>query len=290
MGRERLYIIGNGFDLYHGIGSSYAAFGVYLEQVDRRLARTIDRYFPVDGAFWSNFEARLAEFDSDGATDDASMFLDDKGYGDFQFELQQIAEQLSDDLPSRFGDWIRSLAIPARAMVERPLRVDSTARFLSFNYTPTLERVHGVPRSQILHIHGSAADPDAKLILGHGWERSDEELLSHGTDGPDDDWRVRDGLSHLDEFLSATLKPTAEIIAREQDFFGDLAGVREVLIMGHGLHSVDAPYIDAVISGVDKGAARWTISVYGDLPERQAAFGAFGIDPRLVRYLPLSEM
>ena len=33
-GEQILYIVGNGFDLHHGIPSSYAAFGRYLKEVD----------------------------------------------------------------------------------------------------------------------------------------------------------------------------------------------------------------------------------------------------------------
>nr|WP_292620255.1 AbiH family protein [Mesorhizobium sp.] len=47
--------------------------------------------------------------------------------------------------------------------------IDLGAKFLNFNYTPSLQDLYGVPDANILHIHGAARDPDAKLILGHGW-------------------------------------------------------------------------------------------------------------------------
>jgi hypothetical protein len=180
--------------------------------------------------------------------------------------------------------------MPNRDAVARPLALDRDARFLSFNYTPTLERLYDVSRQNILYIHGCAAEPGSRLILGHGWEPSDDERLSAGSDGPDDNWRVRDGLEHLDRYFAETLKPTAEIIAQNRASFASLHDVDEVLIMGHGLHAVDAPYFEAVMASVDLTKTRWSVSTYHDLQERQLLFGAFDINPKLVRYLPMTEM
>ncbi|MBB4373742.1 hypothetical protein GGD63_006570 [Bradyrhizobium sp. cir1] len=69
---ETLYIIGNGFDLHHGIQSSYRAFGEYLKAVDHATYQVAERYFHVNAAFWREFEARLAHFDSDTLIEDAS--------------------------------------------------------------------------------------------------------------------------------------------------------------------------------------------------------------------------
>jgi len=45
MGNRKLYIIGNGFDLWHGLPSRYADFKAYVRQHDRELLRTVDDYF-----------------------------------------------------------------------------------------------------------------------------------------------------------------------------------------------------------------------------------------------------
>jgi hypothetical protein len=285
---ERLYIIGNGFDRYHGIASDYRNFAAYLAQTDHTVHRLIGEYFAGDAAFWAEFETRLAEFDADQAVDYASQFLDDKGYGDFQFELEQIGTALSSTLTARFGDWIRSLAITERGSIAAPLNIDVKARFLSFNYTPTLERIYGVPRDSILHIHGYAAEPGEPLVLGHGWERRPEDSLNFQPDGPDDDWRVRQGIEHIDDFFAATFKPAAKLIAQNRLFFEALANVREIFIMGHSLAEVDNPYLEAIMDRIDLKTTQWTISVFNDLDERRSRFGAFGIAPHLVSYKVLS--
>lgn len=285
----RLYIIGNGFDLHHGIPSSYREFGRYLGNTDPTIYRLVDEYFSIDDAFWAEFEMRLADFDADNAVDYASQFLDDEGHGDFQYELEKIGTGLSFGLRKRFAEWIRRLHIPSPSEIDRPLVIDPSATFLSFNYTTTLERAYLVPRSNILHIHGYAGDPTDSFILGHGWERRPEDSLNFNPVGSDDDWRVRDGIEYLDDYFAATFKPTGKLIETNALFFGRLSTVDDVMIMGHGLADVDEAYIEAIMERVNLATTRWTISVFGDLQERQARFGSYRLRPDLVRYLPLDQ-
>lgn len=285
----RLYIIGNGFDLHHGIPSSYREFARYLGNTDPTIYTLVDEYFSIDDAFWADFEMRLADFDADYAVDYASQFLDDEGHGDFQYEMEKIGTGLSSGLRKRFAEWIRGLQIPSPSEIDRPLVIDPSATFLSFNYTTTLERAYLVPASNILHIHGYAGDPTDSLILGHGWERRPEDSLNFDPVGPDDDWRVRDGIEYLDDYFAATFKPTAKLIERNALFFDRLSTVDDVMIMGHGFANVDEAYIEAIMERVNLATTRWTISVFGDLQERQARFGAYGLQPDLVRYLPLDQ-
>lgn len=289
MASDRLYIIGNGFDLHHGIASQYRQFAANLAQSDRTVFRMVEEYFSADDEFWADFEQRLAEFDAHQAIDYAMQFHSDERHGDFQYECEQIATGLSTGLRDRFSEWIRGLRIPARNEVARPLVIDPEGLFLSFNYTPTLERIYGVPPERILHIHGRAADPAETLILGHGWERRPEERLNAEPVGPEDDWRVRDGIDHLDDYFAATFKPTVELIAKHADFFDGLADVRDIRLMGHGLSDVDEPYLSTIMDRVEIDTTRWTVSVYGDLADRQARFGAYGIVPHLVRYLAMAD-
>lgn len=288
MASDRLYIVGNGFDLYHRIPSTYRHFAGWLAETDHHIFRLVEEYFSADDEFWADFEQRLAEFDADQAVQYAMQFHSDERHGDFQYECEQIATGLSAGLRGRFSEWIRRLPIPARSDVARPIVIDSNARFLSFNYTPTLERIYGISRHQVLHIHGYGGDPTDTLILGHGWERSPEDNLNCEPMGPDDDWRIRDGMDYLDDYFAETFKPTVELIAKHDTFFRDLAPVRDIFILGHGLSDVDEPYISEIMDRVDLRTTHWTVSVYNDLADRQARFGAYGVTPHLVRYLEIA--
>lgn len=290
MASDRLYIIGNGFDLHHGIESTYRHFAAWLAEADPGVFRLVQEYFSADEDFWADFEQLLAEFDADHAIDYAMQFHSDERHGDFQYECEEIATGLSTGLRTRFAEWIRGLRIPLWCEVSHPLVIDPDALFLSFNYTPTLERIYGVPRGRILHIHGYASDPAETLILGHGWKRSPEDRLNIDPMGPDDDWRIRDGIDHLDAYFEKTFKPTIQLLAKHAAFFDQLAQVRDICIMGHSLADVDEPYISAIMNRIDLDTVHWTVSVFGDLAERHASFGAYGISPHLVRYVAMPDI
>ncbi len=264
-------------------------FADYLAVTDWTVHRMVGEYFGVDAEFWNQFETRLAEFDAEAAVDYASQFLDDKGYGDFQYELEQIGAGLSTRLSRHFAAWARALVVPSATEVSRLLSIDPAARFLTFNYTATLEQLYRVPAERILHIHGSAGNPADSLVLGHGWERKPEDSLNFEPDGPESDWRVREGIAHIDDFFEATFKPTQRLIEANAGFFDELRDVDEIRVLGHALAEVDEPYLEAVMDAVDLSRTRWTISTYDDLADRQRRFGAYGIAPHLVTYKPLPE-
>ena len=286
---SRLYVIGNGFDRYHGIPSDYRDFAAYLRDADRSTFRIAEEFLPVGGDGWADFEQRLAEFDEDQAIDYASQFHSEERHGDFQYELQQIAEALSTRLKAHFTDWVRRLQIPQRPEVGRALAIDPSARFLSFNYTSTLRRVYGISASRILHIHGSIERANEDLVLGHGWERSPEDSRNFGTEGPDDDWRIRDGISYIDDFFAATFKQTDDLIARNSGFFEALGDVSEVHVLGHSLAPVDAAYLHEIERRTDPNAV-WSISVFNDLELRQERMASIGIRPGRLRFLPMDRM
>jgi hypothetical protein len=68
-----LYIIGNGFDLYHGIPSAYKQFGTFVRDHSPDVYASIENYLATDDDFWSNFEARLADFDANALIEHASI-------------------------------------------------------------------------------------------------------------------------------------------------------------------------------------------------------------------------
>jgi Bacteriophage abortive infection AbiH len=174
-----LYIIGNGFDLHHGIPSAYSAFGRYLAERDRATAEFVARYFYVNSDFWSEFEERLASFDSDKLVEDAAQFLvpysaddwSDAYHHDYQYEIGRVVSALTETMRARFAEWVRQLPIPNPAAIGAVrLSIDATATFLNFNYTSSLQRLYAVPDAQILHIHGSAAgcSPRSRPWMGTG--------------------------------------------------------------------------------------------------------------------------
>lgn len=92
MPSSKLYVIGNGFDLWHGIPSSLAEFKHYMQSADLDVYRDVEEYLPV-GEDWCDLEKALAELDADMLTENLGHFMasygandwSDSGHHDFQY-------------------------------------------------------------------------------------------------------------------------------------------------------------------------------------------------------------
>jgi len=293
--KSKLYIIGNGFDLHHGIDSRYSDFADYLEYADQDTFRVAEEYVVPERDLWSALEERLAEIDIDQIEDYATNYLPsygaddwkDSGHHDYEYEIEQICDAISKDLRRHFASWVRQIEIPDERLAAVQ-SIDPAGLFLSFNYTDTLRSVYGVDKSHVLHIHGSAADPNSEIVLGHGWDRRPSDLRARLVDEATD-VRVAGGFALIDDLLAATFKPTKDIIERNQDFFRRLGTVKEVFVLGHSLAQVDGAYFHAVLENLNPDA-QWTISYYGDQLATLSAAQTLGIPSERLRLAKLADL
>ncbi|ACO74264.1 hypothetical protein LHK_01274 [Laribacter hongkongensis HLHK9] len=117
---NELYVIGNGFDLHHGMPSSYNDFGDYLKINDYYTYSNIEKYLGVHGKFWGEFEDGLSLLDADSIMDDCNMFLmsygdddwSDSGHHDYQYEISRIVESIVERMPFHFSNWVRQIPVP----------------------------------------------------------------------------------------------------------------------------------------------------------------------------------
>lgn len=265
---SKLYVVGNGFDLWHGIASSYGGFRSFVKARDRKLFQTIEDYLPA-GDDWADLEGALASIDIDSIVDDLCHFMasygsddwSDAGHHDFQYEVDGVVERLSVGLRKWFADWIRQLEIPSGATAKNRLRtLDAEGVFLTFNYPPALREIYGVPDANVLHIHGQAAMKDEDLVLGHAWDPTTRPSLNDRPDIEDIDTRMAEANDILDRYFSATFKPSERLVQDNQQFFDALNGIKEVGVLGHSLSEVDARYFVALLNTQSVSTAKWTVA------------------------------
>ena len=81
---ERLYVIGNGFDIHHGIDSSYWHFKEWVRKNRKEsdLIRLMDTFFSNDREFWGDIENALGEYDEEEVTD----FCEPNNPEDFKYD------------------------------------------------------------------------------------------------------------------------------------------------------------------------------------------------------------
>ena len=168
MSNKQLYIIGNGFDIFHSVNSRYSDFKNYVEENDKDLFEALEEYFNSD-ELWSDFEETLAYIDTDKIIDDASNFLvsygaedwSDAYHHDYQYEVQRAIDVVTVTLKELFVKWILSLEIP----ISGQLKLPTSSAYLTFNYTETLEKAYKISYSNIIYIHNKAVDETSSLIL-----------------------------------------------------------------------------------------------------------------------------
>lgn len=167
----KLYIIGNGFDLHHGIPSSYNEYRKYLLEVNPDLVKSYENaeYF-VEPALepdikWNDIEKALTIDYDEFIYSDISNYYPDissekPGWNDMYIEVGLRYGFLNSFTKDEFYKWIERLSVndvPFKKKSDSIL-IDKDARFITFNYTNTLEQIYGISSESILHIHGNAKD------------------------------------------------------------------------------------------------------------------------------------
>lgn len=137
-----LFIIGNGFDLAHGIKSSYWNFREWLGNNRSNLIGMMDIFFSNQRDVWSSIEQALGEYNEESILDycrpDEEFDYDHSLSSSARVEdspmtfFQPVLEEFRD----AFRDWVDSIEIRG---VKKLYRLNPDSRYLSFNYTETLE-------------------------------------------------------------------------------------------------------------------------------------------------------
>lgn len=162
----RLYVVGNGFDIHHEIKSQYSDFKkwIYKTRKDSSLIGLIDTFFSNDREFWGDIEKALGEYDEGSITD----FCELDNPKDFKYDhpgqwqdglegsIPWVFGQTMDDFRNAFNEWVKSIDIND---IKTDLVMPKEAKYLSFNYTDTLEKAYYIPAGNVLHIHGSRLIP-----------------------------------------------------------------------------------------------------------------------------------
>ena len=260
-----LYIIGNGFDLHHKVKSSYHDFSMWLKKNNRGLYNALSDVCQVD-YLWKDFERALADVNRDYFLSMGEVMLpngwtEDDTYAELYYAQDFVrgeAENLWKDIVKWFRKWVQTIKWEKESD-QKMLRIDDYARFVTFNYTPFIETHYGIPRENILYIHGKASDLKHAPIIGH--------------DGRDtfDDWykqackhskKYYKGIqSHLpevdmmttsvEEYFSMSEKPVQEILKQHQEFISNLYDLKHIYVLGHSLGNVDIPYFQAINAAND---------------------------------------
>lgn len=295
---KTLYVIGNGFDIVHGVPSRYSDFRDSMGR-NNDLRWRLETFLKTD-SLWSDFEEALAHIDGSAMLGTVDMWMDIMGAyePDAQMADMCIAYEAATDsaleitraLPKKFRKWVETLKSTKEPMWNNILH--PAGLYLNFNYTEFVETLYGVAAQRVTYIHGCRKNKKQELILGHApgagdnddWtptipvpkykSRRKRELL---------DAAMESAAYNLTWYDNETTKKTDEIIANHQEFFDKSADATMIVVLGHSLSVVDYPYFREIIKQ-NRNKAKWLISWHGlrDLENIKAFAAEMGIEAKKI--------
>lgn len=277
---KRLFVIGNGFDVAHGLPTKYLDYRSFLQhssEYEEFCMRMENTYGLGDNTdcWWREFErnlgdGRIFEFEFETMAENAieEMVTDD---GDIMYDVEETLRyhfepyyKFMEKLNKTVLEWVRSVDIlKAKPIFNKT--IDDDSYYFSFNYTEVLEEIYNVPYYQICHIHGSVTD--GSVIMGHGNIDAIEKFEKEA-DEREENWdkngaEVSRGICN---FYSASFKDTSKIIRNRDTVFSKYNEVNEIHVFGHSLGEVDMPYFWEIKKNVQDGA-EWYFYVHCDEDE-----------------------
>ena len=242
---KTLYIIGNGFDIAHGIKSKYSDFKNWCEK--RNINTQIDFLLNLN-ADWSNIEEALGK---DGTEDPIYENLDPydgvyKGENPFNVSakikdsVKFLFKETMNFLKPALKKWVDSIEID-NIKHKHIYTLEPDAYYLTFNYTETLEKFYNIPSKQICHIHGSRLVKDDEYVFGHDNKRE----ISIRNEDRLYDWEVN-AKKAIIEYMNGFEKPYESRKNILVDFINGKK-IDKIIVYGHSLGRVDWQYFEKIV-------------------------------------------
>lgn len=300
----KLFVIGNGFDIGHGMPCKYCHFQEYLNDNREDIVEVMEKFYYTgkDSELWSDFETSLerdinydslSEIIDENSPNFGSDDFRDRDWYDAQIYIELECDELLEMVRSGFEEWIASLEI---SDVKKRYNLDRSALYLTFNYTDVLEKIYNIPISNILHIHNKVGE---ELIFGHG-KNLDEFNVKKALYGAENAFLSYDEYGNVESntvgheqfgenavctFYEKMRKPTDQILNNQTNFFSRLTNVEEVVVIGHSYNDIDLPYFIKIAQSTNNNT-KWTLSYFSDNDKNSAEkiLNSLGIEPHLRAY------
>lgn len=279
----RLFIIGNGFDLAHGLSTSYVDFRDYLEETNWEFLVKFEApygFVPesrrkiVEDLLWKDFETNLSAINEDEIIDGAvSMEMGLEG-GDVDIE-STLNEYWEDEykyikrLNQYISEWVRQIDTDVSPKT-KIIKKSAKDLFLTFNYTLVLEKVYGIANNQILHIHGSVDEHySGEPVIGHGDFDRIERVKAKIPEAEQNFWEKESSIyKALANYYERTRKDVDFFLHFHKRFFENMSEVEQINVIGHSWGDVDMPYFKEILKHVEENVI-WNVYYFKSEEEQQ---------------------
>lgn len=251
--KETLFVIGNGFDLFHGLSTKYNHFYLWLKNSGyTEFTENMSKVFYElndDTNMWADFERSLSKVDIDLLHEN---YIDLYPNAEKDVVVNTIEPTIR-LIPKMLRKWIGSISLDNTTS---KIPLSKEAHFLNFNYTLTLETVYDVPHHRVCHIHNSL-DSNQNLIVGCDKAPVDFSIL----DKKETDMTQTKVRHEAIITLEKVIKDTKGAYDAHKSFFEDLSQIKSVIVIGHSLSEIDKYYFKKLLAIVPN-EAEWFVSCY----------------------------
>lgn len=287
---RNLFLIGNGFDQWQGLPTSYGRFGEYYRAHIQDTAKKLHvktavnesgaLITPVEMIFGDIFSPSSLPDEFFGSFESSMALLDDQNIINYYpksnrglYALQDTVQKAQAILQKLFGDWIGSIAIDT---AEPQYTFDDSCYFINFNYTDTLEKRFGVNEDVDYHIHGDAADLES-MIFGHSThpETAFKELmvqkLIRTLDGKKSKrlrglYLIESALYETDKHVQDNIDAMCRVMMLDGVHIEDIT---DIYVLGHSFAEPDYEYFEFLVKATQAGcdlnklSAWWEVQKIG---------------------------
>lgn len=300
-----LFVIGNGFDLAHGLETKYKHFREYLEECDEDFLYALEGMYGfcresnrqgIEKYLWEQFEKNLSCINEGEIIDFGTGIEMGLEGGDVGIE-----DTLNVYWEEQYG-FIEKLNCYVKEWVEKiDLNIDRKSNiiseefndlFLTFNYTLVLENIYGIDNSNILHIHGSIDKwYDYEPVIGHGDYSKISEMKQLAYEASEEFWEKEASIYNaIANYYERTLKDVEYFKRTNNSFFKQLNGITEIFVVGHSLGDVDKVYFQEIKNNVGDDIM-WNISYHeeSDKEVYKDSILSLGVKDENIRMLHTDE-
>lgn len=291
----KLFIIGNGFDLAHGMKTNYKDFRQFL--IDEYLHGEYDPNAFYDIPYTTTMPDGDEEYCDEDVVkcilklldgvigtnwEDVESYLNDLPYSEF-LDSYDLYNKEDDDFISKdysrnqnnssnlcggtkrinyyFREWVETIKIAKKGNKKFKKLIDPKKDFfLNFNYTKTLEVLYKA--QNVCHIHGTL---EQELLFGHGDSECPYEKYEQHWFGSQENLR--------DLFFSLQ-KNTQKAFWDNQEFFiklqkASMESPLSIYSFGFSFSEVDQYYLSKICEIIDTTSVCFYMNNYDDDKKRQ---------------------
>lgn len=275
----KLHIIGNGFDLEHGIPTSFNKDFRIIAERNETVTYFWDMYQTKSACLWSDFENLLAH---PSLTSLESIY--DGYFPDYTSERESDRDAIINISMSsgRLRTSIKEFASIADQSLNKTQSISKYRHtfseediFISFNYTHTLEKLYEIDASKVLFVHGESGK--SELVIGYQGEFLPDDILEDPRGKGRGPYRVSKPEEYIASIEDSYVQEAYKILYKKlksfykipnlsevEEFLSD-SNITEIYFIGHSAN-IDFPYF--VLLNDLYPDARWFFEPYKP-PENQ---------------------